>query len=297
MAVNIFERYGIKEVANVYFEALDAEEGAGINAGDIVLYLDTLKVSTVETTASTTDARGGWGNSKLVSWDFGKEINVNLEDAVISWEEMRILLGGSAYSEANASAHKIVIRKNAEKVFTSSDDIAFPTGDGKTTYGKNHFPAEAPATYKWIDMTNGKRGTNADLTTKVQKPSAGETVRIRFFWEEEAGVSQPAQQIVIGADRFPGTYRVVGDALIRSEKTGSDDAFQFIINKAKMSSNVTLTMQAEGDPSTFNLSLTVLRDEDGNLIFSANFKNGLLKGYIEGIGNIALKKPENDQSN
>ena len=38
-------------------------------------------------------------------------------------------------------------------------------------------------------------------------------------------------------------------------------------------------------------------DEDGNLIFSANFKNGLLKGYIEGIGNITLKKPENDQSN
>lgn len=36
-------------------------------------------------------------------------------------------------------------------------------------------------------------------------------------------------------------------------------------------------------------------DEDGNLIFSANFKNGLLKGYIEGIGNIALKKPENDR--
>ena len=35
-------------------------------------------------------------------------------------------------------------------------------------------------------------------------------------------------------------------------------------------------------------------DEDGNLIFSANFKDGLLKGYIEGIGNITLKKPEND---
>ena len=35
-------------------------------------------------------------------------------------------------------------------------------------------------------------------------------------------------------------------------------------------------------------------DEDGNLIFSANFKNGLLKGHIEGIGNIALKKPENE---
>ena len=61
MAVNIFERYGIKEVANVYFEALAAEEETGVKAGDIVLYLDTLKVSTVETTAESVDARGGWG--------------------------------------------------------------------------------------------------------------------------------------------------------------------------------------------------------------------------------------------
>ena len=44
--------------------------------------------------------------------------------------------------------------------------------------------------------------------------------------------------------------KVVGDALIRSEATGKDEAFQFIINKAKMLSEVTLTMQAEGDPST-----------------------------------------------
>lgn len=59
MAVNIFERYGIKEVANVYFEALSDEKSAGISAGDIVLYLDTLKVSTVETTADNVSAQGG----------------------------------------------------------------------------------------------------------------------------------------------------------------------------------------------------------------------------------------------
>lgn len=34
-----------------------------------VLYLDTLKVSTIEQTASTADATGGKGNAKLVSWD------------------------------------------------------------------------------------------------------------------------------------------------------------------------------------------------------------------------------------
>lgn len=56
---NIFERFGIKEVANVYFQAL-SDEGS-IKSGDIVLYLDTLKVSTVETTAQNVSATGGWG--------------------------------------------------------------------------------------------------------------------------------------------------------------------------------------------------------------------------------------------
>ena len=57
---NIFQKYGIKEVANVYFEALEADKANGSEAGDIVLFLDTLKVSTIETTAESTEARGGF---------------------------------------------------------------------------------------------------------------------------------------------------------------------------------------------------------------------------------------------
>lgn len=40
MAVNIFEKFGIKEVANVYFEALADDIKGGVYAGDIVLFLD-----------------------------------------------------------------------------------------------------------------------------------------------------------------------------------------------------------------------------------------------------------------
>lgn len=60
MAVNIFDKYGIKEVANVYFEALDDDLSAGVYAGDIVLFLDSLKVSTIETTAENTAAQMPW---------------------------------------------------------------------------------------------------------------------------------------------------------------------------------------------------------------------------------------------
>jgi len=59
MAVNIFEQFGIKEVANVYFEALENDPAAKVYEGDIVLYLDSLKVSTIETTAENVAAQGG----------------------------------------------------------------------------------------------------------------------------------------------------------------------------------------------------------------------------------------------
>lgn len=67
--VNIFDKYGIKEVANVYFEALDDDLSAGVYKGDIVLFLDTLKVSTIETSAENVAATGGWGNPRLIQWD------------------------------------------------------------------------------------------------------------------------------------------------------------------------------------------------------------------------------------
>ena len=46
------------------------------------MYFDTLKVSSLEQTAEETSARGGIGNPNLITWDFGKEITVSLEDAL-----------------------------------------------------------------------------------------------------------------------------------------------------------------------------------------------------------------------
>lgn len=43
----------------------------------------------------------------------------------------------------------------------------------------------------------------------------------------------------------------------------NNNVFQFIVPKAKMQSGNTITLEAEGDPSVFNLNLTVLRPADG----------------------------------
>jgi hypothetical protein len=71
------------------------------------------------------------------------------------------------------------------------------------------------------------------------------------------------KEIVVSADSFPGTYYITGDTYARSDVTGDDQFFQFIIPKAKVTSENTITLEAEGDPSVFNMNLTVLRPEDG----------------------------------
>ena len=53
---------------------------------------------------------------------------------------------------------------------------------------------------------------------------AGDHVRI--FWEEildGENDSETAVEVTISPDTFPGTYKVVGDTFMRSEKTGKDE--------------------------------------------------------------------------
>ena len=288
MAVNIFDKYGIKEVANVQFEALDDDLAAGVYKGDIVLFLDTLKVSTIETTAENSAAQGGWGNPKLIQWDYGKEINVTLEDALMSLESLRFMLGGAIHRSENQE--EVVIRHNEEVVCKANGVVPFPV-DHITKYAFDGDKLPVPtATYghpiRLINLTKGTRtqivvveSTDSPIPLDNTKPitfinpklinTTGnkqvteENDHIRIFWDEVVSGAQAdketAVEVTISPSTYPGTYKIVGDTFMRSEKTGKDEAFQFVINKAKVSSEVTLTLEAEGDPTTFEMTLNVLR--------------------------------------
>ena len=173
-------RFGIKEVADVrFYDVPDLGETPETAAaiyeaikGDTpVIEFDTLKVSNIESTAESSDARGGKGNAALISWDYGREVTVTIEDALMSMECLSLLFG--------------------------------------------------------------------DKTTDT---------------------------ITINANKFPGTYTVVGKTFARYEKDGKDRLFTFIIPKAKIQSETTLTMEAEGDPSVIGMTLKVLRCKNGDMM-------------------------------
>lgn len=267
---SIFEQYGIKEVADVTFYERDT---AGHEKP--VLYIDTAKVSTIEKTASTAEARGGKGNPALISWDFGLEINVTLEDALFSPKSMAIMQGAGKVVSATTGTGEV----NIDVV---NEVYKFPTST--TTRDmielKHNFVKNSIYIYEIDDngrWTSGEQlrgweactstgATTAQATNFIKKGSSGTAIsadakQIAIFYKTPVdGSNGTADVIHINSDTFPGTYRVVGDTFARNRATGKDEFFQFIIHRAKVSPENTITLSADGDPSTFNMSLKVLRN-------------------------------------
>ena len=262
---SIFEQYGIKEVADVTFYERDT---AGNEKP--VLYIDTAKVSTIEKTASTAEARGGKGNPALISWDFGLEINVTLEDALFSPKSMAIMQGSGAIEEAS----------NNNKVYVDVTNEVIEVSSSTMLELKHPFKHESIYIYEIDDngrWTSGQqlRGweactstgvTTSEETNFIKKGANGTEIpadisQVAIFYKAPVdGTNGTADVIHINSDTFPGTYRVVGDTYARNRSTGKDEFFQFIIHRAKVSPENTITLSADGDPSTFNMSLTVLRN-------------------------------------
>lgn len=233
---NLLDKYGIKEVADVVFYEIDGTTG---EAGTPVLYLDTLKVSTIEQTAENVAARGGKGNPELVIWDFNKEITLTLQDALFSARSLSMMFGIETPDEA----------ANLRKTLPASQVVA---GDG-----------ENASKYYFYDLEGNKVELAEAALYKADKSTASTLAEADFVTGK---INITGYEFSIDAQKFPGTYYITGDTYSRSQETGKDEYLQFIVPKAKMLSEVTLTMEAEGDPAVFDMNLKVLRPDDGKML-------------------------------
>ena len=229
--------YGIKEVMDVTFYSLN-QDGTPDKP---VLVLDTLKISNLEETSEQVDAKGGKGNASYIVWDFGKEITLTLQDALFSPKSLALMHGVKDISDTPATIQRTVRlvctengvapnykeNINGEERVIESDDLSYYDADGN----------------------------------EVETYVAGET----YFatWDEVVvNDNVDGYELEINADTFPGTYYITGTTYARDEVSGEDQFFDIIIPKAKINSNTTISMQAEGDPSVFDMTIKVLRPQD-----------------------------------
>ena len=186
--------FGIKEVADVAFYTVGTvsiSDGTLTATAAPVLKFDTLKMSNLEFTGETAEARGGKGNTVLLSWDHSREATMTLEDALMSADTLNALLSSNSSVTTTAGGQKI---------------------------------------------------------------------------------------INIDANGFPGTYTVVGQTYARSTD-GHDHLLTIFIPKAKVQSEASLEMSADGDPSTLSMTLKVLRVKDATEVSGAA-KGDLVKLII-----------------
>ena len=401
--MNIFEQYGIKEVADVTLYAIELDE----NDEEIyipVLYLDTLKISSVEQTAEQTSARGGLGNPNLITWDYGKEITVNLEDALYTPASMSMLWGGKyasksvelwgvfdTYKEKFSWAKAILkdfsnfsIEEDQIKgtIYKWTVNLIIMSLDGQlrhekngieisyySKYGRNYWSFNKPVDFedgsftlsegknlfvnvpqeliyqikhgiesvKFLDRmekcvatrnfvidtdTNIKHGNYRYLkeydktaltvfidptTMQPYEPNLDFFIRkdgsrypkegfkkLRLIKQNDVyykwtrSVAPPhmslGNRIIVDAEHFPGVYRLVGETYSRNRDTHEDERFQFEIPLCKMGSENSFTLEAAGDPTVFNMTLQVLRREDGIMmkLTQYNVEQAKYNGQISG---------------
>lgn len=289
---NILEKYGIKEVADVTFYKLD-DDGVPMYP---VLYLDTLKVSTIEQTAETTDARGGKGNAKLITWDYNKEITVTLEDALFSAKSLAIMFGNGVVGSVTATTTDTNNYIMRTEVFKTNSNTATVN---QTTEASNISAAVGAGWNSQYTAPNGKiydkcnpKFYKVDEAT-VARPTTGGTAigvstlnsNTEYFCTYDLKIT--GSIIDISANSFPGTYYVTGDTFARSNNSGDDQFFQFIIPKAKVTSENTITLEAEGDPSVFNMNLTVLKPASGPMMRLVQYNlEGGINSTTEGFEDL-----------
>lgn len=272
MATNILDKYGIKEVADVMFYELDSKGAPSAP----VLYLDTLKVSTIEQSAETVDATGGKSNVKLLTWDTNKELTLTLEDALFSPKSLSIMFGGTI-TETNDKQEVLKTLKMADFDAVSGENQT-TTATFKLKDQPYFINVNLVSWYKYVTPENG--GTPEITPINMGAGSTYEQVKAAGAeWgtfdlldaTTEAGGSVSAvskgMEINITAEFNDNTYYITGDTYARNYESGKDEFLQFIVPKGKVSAeDVSLTMEADGDPATFSMTVNCLKANDGSML-------------------------------
>ena len=262
----ILDKYAIKEVADVMFYELDSKGAPSAP----VLYLDTLKTSTLSQSSETVDARGGKGNVKLLTWDTNKELTIELTDALFSAKSLGIMFGGTM--KVNGNKQEVLKTLKASDIVSADSTFASFDLRGQTYY----IAKESVTTFKYAEgsavptavaspdwSTKDFDFATFDLLdcalTKAAPTISGETITGTAI---KNGV-----EINIGAEFGDNTYYITGDTYARNYQSGKDEFLQFVIPKGKVSAeDVSLTMEADGDPAEFAMTVNCLKAADGTMV-------------------------------
>ncbi|WP_313069769.1 hypothetical protein [Lacrimispora sp.] len=247
-------KFGAKEVMDVILYDMSTSKPA--------IFFDTLKTSSIEVTSEKVYARGGKGNAKLITWELNKEGKLTIEDALLSPKSLELISGVATVT----GAQTVYMRQATAYDTTGSTPVdkgelfpltASPSGVIELAY----VPKEAASGILVYEVENDCGTaivmTNATLTGKTLTVPAAADKKLVVYYTFSSAAS--TETYVIDSSHFSGTYKLVGNTVIRNRETGKDEAFQVVIPNLKWSSNLNLDFSAEGDPTPTSFECEIMK--------------------------------------
>jgi hypothetical protein len=227
-----------------------------------VIQFDSLKTSSISVTSEKIYARGGKGNPKLITWETNKEATLTIEDALISPKSLELVSGVARAT----GAHKVYMRQ-ATQYTTDTPPVdkgkRYPlttsqTGEVTLAFTPNEAVGNIIAYEADDDCGTRIAMTDATLVGKVLTLPATLSKAVVVYFSYQSAATTEAY--IIDVEHFSGTYKLVGDTVLRNQSTGKDEAFQVVIPNLKFTSNLELGFTAEGDPTTTTFECEIMQD-------------------------------------
>jgi len=196
-------KFGVKEVLDVTFYDTISNKP--------VLFCDTLKVSSLENKASTSSAKGGKGNSKLLTWDFDRTADMKISDALLSPKSFAILSGNAVVVGITTIRMRQSTDWALDNTVMTNKGALYPltaTSGGAVTLA--FLPKEAAANILVYDALDdgGAPLVAGTLTSLTLTNVAWANKKVVVYYTYDS--SATAEVYSITADKFPGTYIIVG---------------------------------------------------------------------------------------
>lgn len=247
-------KFGAKEVMDVILYDMSTNKP--------VIFFDTLKTSSIEVTTEKVYARGGRGNAKLITWELNKEAKLNIEDALLSPKSLELISGVAT----TTGKQTVYMRQATEYDATGATPVdkgeLFPLSASSSGVINLAYTPKESATSILVYKVDDDCGApldmaNAQLTGKTLTVPAAANEKVIVYYTFDS--AETTETYIIDATHFSGTYKLVGNTVIRNRKTGKDEAFQVVIPNLKWSSNLNLDFSAEGDPQPTSFECEIMK--------------------------------------
>lgn len=229
-------KFGAVEVLDVLLRDVESKEP--------ILFLDTLKITTLSQEGSVKTIQGGIGNADLIEYDYGRQVTMEIQDALASMSSLATMWGGDLLKgdETDNVMAILNITVGEEGILNLPTELQIAeVAEGQT------------AIHAFNTGGTGQDKVEVTSTGNIHKVDT-ELIGVNLLVFVEGKPDPKAVQLTISNFSLPPTVELIGKTFFINQMTGKSMEYQLRIPMFKVNMGGGLTMEAGGDAAVFDFN-------------------------------------------